>query len=254
MAAYGEGAYDCPRCERDVVAERDAQRIAAGQWEPECPKCGTALRARPTPESWPTHPRSVYAITKRDQEELVLRVGPTYGITSMALRFFNVYGPGQALSNPYTGVASIFASRLLNNHPPRVYEDGAQTRDLVHVTDAAEAVRLAVEADAPSGVFNVGTGRGVSIAEVALLLEQKLGRDCPPEITGEYRTGDQRHCYADVSAAAARLGYVPSVQLEDGLDDIVATVAGAQPHDRFDAASDELRRRGVVTSSRAFQV
>lgn len=254
MAAYGEGAYDCPRCRRDVVAERDARRIESGDWEPGCPTCGSPLRARPTPESWPTHPRSVYAITKRDQEDLTLRVGQTYGITSMALRFFNVYGPGQALSNPYTGVAAIFASRLLNNHPPRIYEDGAQTRDLVHVADAAEAVRLAVEADAPSGVFNVGTGRGVPIAEVARMLASKLNRDCPPDITGEYRAGDVRHCIADISAAAAKLGYRPRVQLEDGLDDIVATPAGDRPRDRFDAMGDELRRRGVVTPSRPVQV
>ncbi len=250
MAAYGEGAYDCPQCAREVVAERNSEIVGAGKWDPLCPTCGRALNPRPTPERWPAHPRSVYAITKRDQEELALRIGPAYGITTMALRLFNVYGPGQSLSNPYTGVAAIFASRLLNGRRPRVYEDGRQTRDLVHVTDVARAIRLAVDADAPSGAYNVGTGRGVPIAELAQMLATRLSPGLSPDITGDYRAGDVRHCVADISAAARQLGYVPQVELADALGDIVVK-GGDVPEDGFDAMGVELRRLGIVSTRKA---
>ncbi len=201
----------------------------------------------PTRETKPLIPTSVYAITKRDHEELCLVLGAAYGVPTVALRFFNVYGPGQALSNPYTGVAAIFSSRLLNGHPPLVFEDGLQSRDFIHVDDIVAGILLALESDDAMGhPINLGTGRQVTIAEVGAMLADALGIDLEPTLPGQFRAGDIRHCFADVAKAEALLGFRSSLRLEDGIGDLVEWVRHQNAHDRVDAAADELSERGLI--------
>lgn len=247
MSVYGEGAYACPNCGPVFPRSRPEAQLAARDWEPRCPECGAVLEPRPTPEAKPLGPESVYAVTKRDQEELALTIGRAYRIPTVALRFFNVYGPRQALSNPYTGVAAIFSARLLNNRPPVVYEDGRQTRDFVHVRDVARACRLALERHgADYEPVNIGTGRPVQVLTVARTLARALGRPIEPEVTGRYRAGDIRHCYADITRARRLLGYEPQVSLEAGLAELAAWVAGQSAEDRWAEAAAELEREGLA--------
>jgi dTDP-L-rhamnose 4-epimerase len=190
---------------------------------------------------------SVYALSKYDQERLCLLVGGAYNIPTVALRFFNVYGPHQALSNPYSGVLAIFAARLLNDRPPMIFEDGKQRRDFVYAGDVAEACRLALESDDAVGrAVNIGSGRPVTIKEVALLLAETLGVPIEPEITGECRIGDVRHCFPDISAARAVLGYRPATQLEVGLREFVSWLKGRVAVDRVVEARAELAGRGLT--------
>jgi dTDP-L-rhamnose 4-epimerase len=201
----------------------------------------------PTPETKPPALSSVYALTKYDQERLCLIFGAAYGVPAVALRFFNVYGPRQALSNPYTGVLAIFASRLLNDRPPLVYEDGAQRRDFVSVKDVARACRLALERNGADGrVVNIGSGRSVSVTELAEELAALLGKDIEPELTGKARVGDIRHCFADVSLARELLGFEARVELEDGMRELAEWLEGQVAVDRVDAASSELAARGLT--------
>lgn len=246
MSIYGEGAYHCDHCGEVYPRLRPPSQLRAKQWEMRCPACELPVTPRPTRESKPLYPTSVYAITKRDHEELFLSVGRAYGIPTVALRYFNVYGPRQALSNPYTGVAAIFSTRLLAGKPPVIFEDGRQTRDFVHVRDIVQANLLVLDDPrADYEVFNVGTGRPVSIAEVAEALRQRLRPEIEPVLTGEFREGDIRHCVADISKIQA-LGYQPSVRFEDGMAELVEWVRGQHVVDRFDQAKAELEARGLT--------
>jgi dTDP-L-rhamnose 4-epimerase len=202
----------------------------------------------PTPEWKRPTLASVYALTKYVQERLTLTVAPVYGMEGVALRLFNVYGPGQALSNPYTGVLAIFASRVLNGERPLVYEDGEQRRDLVHVEDAAQAFMLALERpEAAGGVFNIGSGRNFSIAEVAAQIAHAMGRPTlTPEVIGKARIGDIRHCFADITLAEHRLGYKPHRLLEDSLGELADWVMQQRAVDRVAEARHELESRGLV--------
>jgi dTDP-L-rhamnose 4-epimerase len=189
----------------------------------------------------------VYALTKYDQERLCLVFGAAYQVPAVALRFFNVYGPRQALSNPYTGVLAIFASRLLNGRAPLVYEDGGQRRDFVNVRDVARAIALAVEGDGANGrAVNVGSGRSVTVSEIAAELARVLDVDVEPELTGRFRAGDIRHCFADVSLAHALLGYEPQVALEDGMRELAAWLETQTADDRVESATQELLARGLA--------
>jgi dTDP-L-rhamnose 4-epimerase len=218
-----------------------------GDWEARCPGCGRRATPKPTSEAKPLLPTSIYAITKRDQEEMCLAIGRAYGIPTVALRFFNIYGPRQALNNPYTGVAAIFSSRLLNRRPPVVFEDGRQTRDFVHVTDIVQAALLALtKEEADFEVFNVGSGRASSVREIAELLARKMRRDIAPQIENKFREGDIRHCYADIRKIGARLGYRPRVRLEDGIDELIAWASEQSAEDRFEHAAAELKSRGLA--------
>ena len=192
-------------------------------------------------------PTSVYAVTKRDQEELCLTVGRAYHLPTVALRYFNIYGPRQSLSNPYTGVAAIFSSRLRNGKPPKIFEDGRQSRDFIHVRDIVLANLLAMErAEADYDVFNVGTGTATSIAQVADALRQALGAQTASEVTGQSRAGDIRHCYADITKIQQRLGFRPTMPLRDGIADLVAWAQKEQAVDRVDQAFKELAARGLA--------
>ena len=247
MSLYGEGAYRCPACGPVAVELRPEERLKAGLWEPACPACQGPAEPVPTPETKLPAPTSVYAVTKRDQEELCLSVGRAYGLPTLALRFFNVYGPRQALSNPYTGVAAIFASRLLNGRPPLVFEDGRQSRDFVHVADIARAVALGLEReDVPFGTFNAGSGRRTTVLEAARALARALGRPIEPRVLGTFRRGDIRHCFADISRIKRELGFEPAVGLEDGLRELAAELASQRPADNVEKAYRELKARGLA--------
>jgi dTDP-L-rhamnose 4-epimerase len=246
MSVYGEGAYTTCDGRPFVATERTADQLAEGLWEP-VDDDGRPLRPVPTPEAKQPALSSVYALTKYDQERLCLIFGGAYGIPTVALRFFNTYGPRQALSNPYTGVLAIFASRLLNDRPPLVFEDGCQRRDFVSVSDVARACCLALELDGADGrAINVGTGRDVSVLEVAEKLSQVLGADIEPEVAGTYRAGDVRHCFADVSLAREALGYEPQVDLADGMAELADWLEGQVADDRVDHATAELASRGLT--------
>jgi dTDP-L-rhamnose 4-epimerase len=248
MSCYGEGQYVDPSGRMVPVRPRPRAQLERREWEMVGPD-GAPLTARPTAETKPLEPTSVYAVTKRDHEELFLSVGTAYQIPTVALRYFNVYGPRQALSNPYTGVAAIFSSRLLNGAAPIVFEDGRQSRDFVHATDIARANLLAATSSgADYQVVNVASGTPVSIAEVGDALWRRIsGREeTRPICLGQFREGDIRHCFADISRARALLGYEPRVAFADGVEELIDWVSGQVAPDRFDEAHDELVARGLV--------
>jgi dTDP-L-rhamnose 4-epimerase len=250
MSLYGEGQYACPACGPMHPLPRTRRSLRPGDWEPVCPRCAAELSPLPTGEAVPPAPTSVYAVTKRCQEETVLVMGRAYGIAAVALRYFNVYGPGQALSNPYTGVAAIFASRLLNGAAPILFEDGRQSRDFVHVSDIVRANLLAMEKPEADGeVFNVGTGRRTTLLELAGALAAKLrpAGDVAPQVAGTFREGDIRHCFADVTKIRKALGFDAEVSLERGYDDLARWARTQTPQDRTREAVAELEARGLVS-------
>jgi dTDP-L-rhamnose 4-epimerase len=247
MSLYGEGLYRTPTGELLAGTERTVEQLRAHDWEVRQPS-GEVLVPVATPESKPPSLASVYALSKYDQERLCLVTGRAYNIPTVALRFFNVYGTRQALSNPYTGVMAIFASRLMNGNPPMIFEDGLQQRDFVCVRDVAKACRLALETPEAAGqVFNVGSGRHYAIRDLARRIATVMGREhLEPHVTGKYRVGDVRHCFADISSARQVLQYQPSVDLEEGLADLVDWLQGQVAEDRVDHASKELSARGLT--------
>jgi dTDP-L-rhamnose 4-epimerase len=247
MSIYGEGLYRCLTHGEQRFATRPEAQVAAGDFECHCPVCGTPMVPQPTPESKTLESTSIYALTKKQQEELALCFGGAYRIPTIALRFFNVYGSRQSLNNPYTGVAAIFMSRLKNHNAPIVFEDGLQSRDFVHVHDLADTVVRAIEIDGiESGVYNVCTGRPTSIAEVAHVLADKLGVAIAPEIVGKYRAGDIRHCLGDNRALAAQLGTAPHTTFAEGVDELLAWSARETATDTVEASVDALRKAGLV--------
>lgn len=249
MSIYGEGKYECDECGVVYPKLRTDEQLKARQWNIACPKCSRIVRPLPTDEEKPLHSTSIYAITKKDQEEMCLTVGKAYGIATVALRYFNVYGPRQALSNPYTGVCAIFSCRIRNDSPPLIFEDGLQSRDFISVYDIVVANLLAMEKTrANYGAFNVGTGEPITIKEIARVLTELYRKKIKPIITNKYREGDIRHCYADI-AKISNLGYKPKVKFEEGMKELVAWV-NAQPQcsveDRFEKAHEELERRRLT--------
>lgn len=249
MSIYGEGRYHCRKCGRDAAPSlRTIAQLKAGLWELHCGDCGGTLRPVPTDESKPSQLNSVYALSKRDQEELCLIFGRTYGLPVTALRFFNIYGTRQALSNPYTGVAAVFASRMLNGVPPIIFEDGEQMRDFVHVKDVARACMLAMARPQSDGrVINIGSGTPISIRSVARVLAESLGIEAEPIISKKYRAGDVRHCYADISRACDLLGYVPKVTHQEGFLELAEWLRGQQAEDRADTMLKELNAYGLTS-------
>jgi dTDP-L-rhamnose 4-epimerase len=245
MSVYGEGAYVDGDGLEVVASERTRAQLERGEWEARGPD-GLELRPIPTPETKQPSLASVYALTKYDQERLCLIFGSAYEVPTVALRFFNVYGPRQALSNPYTGVLAIFASRLLNDRPPLVYEDGLQRRDFVSVYDVVRATRLALEREASGRAINVGSGESVSVLEIAGKLAELLDKRLEPQITGKYRAGDIRHCFAEVGLARELLGFVPRVHLEDGMRELAEWLEGQVATDRVESAVGELAARGLT--------
>ena len=248
MSIYGEGAYHCENCSEVVAPQlRPTSQLLERRWELQCPSCETQVLPVPTREDKPLFPTSVYAVTKQDQEQFCLSIGRSYGIPTVALRYFNVYGTRQALSNPYTGVCAIFSARLLNGNAPMVFEDGEQTRDFVHVTDIVQANLLALKTDrADYQALNVGTGQATSVKGVSRMLARGLGLNLEPDIVGKYREGDIRHCVADISKAQDLLGYEPRVKLSDGIPELLKWVEAQSASDRVASATAELESRQLV--------
>lgn len=247
MSIYGEGQYRCEEHGDVAPPPRPTEQLKSKHWEVECPQCGRELKPVPTSESKPLQCTSIYALSKKDQEEMSLLFGRTYNVPVVAMRYFNIYGTRQALSNPYTGVAAIFASRLLNNRAPMIFEDGEQMRDFVSVHDIVAANLLAMERQEANGMaLNVGSGDPISINEVARVLATELGTQVPVEITGKYRAGDIRHCYADISTTRRVLGYEPKHRFRDGVSELVEWLRSQTAVDRVQEAAQQLVSYGLT--------
>ena len=245
MSLYGEGSYVCHRCGKVSPPLRGEGQLKRGRWEIPCPHCQKSLSPRPTPEGKPLFPTSIYALSKRHQEEMSLLIGRTYRIPVVALRYFNVYGPRQSLSNPYTGACAIFSSRIKNRKPPLIYEDGLQSRDFIHVKDIVQAnLLVAGKKEADGEIFNVGTGKVTTVLDIVDTLLKLYGVMLNPKILGRFRAGDIRHCFSDISKIR-RLGFSPKVTLEEGLRDLVSWGRGARAIDRLEEADRELLERGL---------
>jgi dTDP-L-rhamnose 4-epimerase len=246
MSIYGEGLYRDPQGRVCTAVDRDMRQIRAQDWEARN-EAGDILTPIPTPEDKTPSLASVYALSKYDQEQICLMIGRAYQIPTVALRFFNIFGPNQALSNPYTGVLAIFASRLLNNRPPLINEDGMQKRDFVSVYDVARACRQALETPAAAGeVFNIASGKQYTVKDLAQQIGRAVGKDIPPDVTGKYRAGDIRHCFADISKARRVLGFEPRIGLEEGLADLANWLEGQIASDRVAESRNELAARGLM--------
>lgn len=246
MSIYGEGLYRSATGEIVSGARRALEDVQKRRWEVRSAS-GEDLVPMPTPESKPPVLESVYALSKYHQERLCLIAGRAYGIPTLALRFFNVYGPRQALSNPYTGVLAIFAARLLNERPATIFEDGLQRRDFVSVHDVARACRLALTSDARDQALNVGSGRACTVLEIEGYLRRALDRErLAPQITGRARVGDVRHCFSDIQAARDALGYEPSVSIEEGIAELAVWLRGQKAMDHTAEARAELDARGLT--------
>jgi dTDP-L-rhamnose 4-epimerase len=247
MSIYGEGLYKCEKCGNVKPELRNFKEEKIDDWEPKCPFCNGNIIPVPTPETHQIIPNSIYAITKKEQEEMSLLIGKTYNIPVVSLRFFNVYGPRQSLSNPYTGVCAIFLSRIKNDKPPVIFEDGLQTRDFIWVGDIVKACILSMEKESANyEIFNVGSGKPISIVEIANLLIRLLGKDLKPEITYKFRKGDVRHCYADISKIKEKIGFEPETTLEEGLKKLIEWAKGTKAIDKFEKAHKELKKKGLV--------
>lgn len=247
MSIYGEGLYKSEDGKLHSGAQRSIRQLKSGKWEL-FDKRGKKLIPVATPEKKKPTLSSVYALSKYDQERLCLMTGQAYNIPTAALRFFNVFGTRQALSNPYTGVLAIFGSRYLNEKPPVIFEDGLQMRDFVSVYDIAQACRLALETKEAAGeVFNIGSGKPITILEIAEKMGKVLRKEeLKPQLRGKYRVGDIRHCFADIRRAKEVLGYRPKVSLDEGLLELSKWLQGQMAVDMVEAANSELENRGLT--------
>lgn len=246
MSSYGEGTYFCKECGLVRPPLRNEKQLSKKDFNVYCPKCGRQVKSVPTNEEAQQNSNSIYAIGKKNQEEMVLNIGLTYGIPAVVLRYFNVYGTRQSLSNPYNGVVAIFMSRIKNGKPPVINEDGFQTRDFIHVQDVTRANIAGLESDkADYQVLNVGSGHPTSILKVADILVRLQKSNVKPELTGRVRKLDVRHCYADIGRITNLLGWKPQVQFEDGLAEVLEWSQKEEAVDKLDFALSELEKRGL---------
>lgn len=246
---YGEGKAKCDQCGVVYPSLRSENQLINKEWEVKCPHCGLEVKTLFTDENTPFNSSSIYALSKQSQEQMGLLIGKTYGINTTVLRFFLVYGPRQALSNPYTGVCSIFSTRLLNEKPAIIFEDGLQSRDFVHVNDVCQALILALENNAVNGeIFNVGTGTPITIKEVAEIITEKINPKLKPVFNQQYRIGDIRHCVADISKIKNKLGYKPSINFKEGINDLITWIKSQkyEVKDTTQNALDELKEKGLL--------
>jgi len=247
MSSYGEGSYECPSCGIQNPPLRTEEQMKAKQWELKCPCCSAIMKPVPTKEDKMLDSNSIYAVSKKVQEEMCIMIGKTYGIPTVSLRYFNVYGPRQSLSNPYTGVAAIFMSRIKNNNPPLIFEDGLQTRDFISVHDIADVNLLSMNSNAADyEMFNVGCGKQITISGVAETIAKLCNKDIKPEITNKYRKGDVRHCYADITKIKGKLDFSPKVSFEAGMKELIGWSDTVEADDKVDLATKELREKGLL--------
>ena len=247
-AIYGEGRYYCEELRQYVYPlERQDADMAKGDFDVKYPGCSQPLHLVSTTEDSLVHPTSVYGITKQVQGQLVHLVCPSIGIASVSFRYQNVYGPGQSLSNPYTGILSIFSTRIKNGNGLNIFEDGKETRDFVYIDDVVDATILGIEKEEANGhVFNVGTGIPTNVLTVAKTLIEKYGKEVPVTVSGNYRLGDIRHNYADITAARTILGFEPQWSFSDGIGEFVKWVNGQEiQEDKYEASMEEMKRKGL---------
>lgn len=246
MSVYGEGSYQCPNCGNVNTDVRSEEELKKGIWDFKCKICNSTLKHKPTDETKELKPTSIYGMTKRHQEEMTLLTGKTYGIPTTAFRFFNVYGPGQALSNPYTGCIAIFSSRVLNGNSPLVFEDGHQLRDFIFVKDLVNAITLPLETSACDyKPVNVGSGSPIEILEIAQLICTMLKTKIKPAVTGQYRVGDIRHCYADITVIR-NAGFKTSYALKAGLQETIDWASKQESSDLTSQASGQLKQFNLI--------
>ena len=246
-AIYGEGTYNCPSCGIVYPVARKEEDMLSGDFNVKCPKCGNNALLVKTGEDCLIHPTSVYGITKQVQGELVHTVCRSLGIPSVSFRYQNVYGPGQSLKNPYTGILSIFSNSLRQNHDINIFEDGTESRDFVYIDDVADATILAIENDKCAyKAFNVGTGKAVDVMTVAKYLKEFYKSESKINISGNFRLGDIRHNYADISLAQEVLGYSPKFTFEEGLKRFCEWVL-TQPieEDNYKKSLEEMKEKGL---------
>ncbi len=247
MSSYGEGMYRCVHCGIIQPPLRQVAGKTHKNWDVQCPTCGRILTPVPTTELANFTNNSIYSLTKAVQEQMVMHVGKMYKLPVVSLRFFNVYGPRQSLSNPYTGVAAIFVSRLKHNKPPVVYEDGQQTRDFVSVHDVVGALQSAAELKAGDfESFNIGSGKATTIAHIARTLATLLGKDIQPNISQQFRKNDVKHCFADISKAKKLLRWAPQVSLDQGFGELIDWSESEAAEDLFEKAEQELKANALV--------
>lgn len=246
-AVYGEGKYNCSKCGEVYPESRKIEDLKQGKWEISCPICGEKLDVCATDEKSMLKTTSIYAICKKTQEEMCMTMGKTLGIPCSIVRYQNVYGPFQSLNNPYTGILSIFTSRLRNNKPIQVYEDGLESRDFVHVEDVVDGTMMVLESEkANYEIFNIGNGKSTTVLELATILTKYINPKLVPEIAGKYRMGDIRHCYADISKAQEILGYNPKYDVESGVKDFLSWAEKEEAKDFSDNAERELTKKGLL--------
>lgn len=250
-SVYGEGSYRC--ADHGIVhpGDRDVAALAAGKFDPDCPECGKPVRPVATSESAPVAPASVYAVTKLAQEQLMMATGRARGVPTIALRYQNVYGPGQSLSNPYTGILSIFSREMLARRPIEIFEDGLESRDFIHVEDVARANVAALTGEAAAfAVANIGTGTATSVLSLANELARNFGYDLDPRISGRFRAGDIRHNFASIDAAKRLLGWEPQIPIAAGLDEFCSWVReelqSQGPDQGYGNSLRELEERGLL--------
>ena len=246
-AIYGEGKYLCPKCKEVYPLERKDEDMAKGDFECKCPKCGGEVKFVATTEDSAIHPSSVYGISKQVQGQLVHLVCKSIGVESVSFRYQNVYGPGQSLSNPYTGILSIFSTRIKNGNGLNIFEDGKETRDFVYIEDVVDATILGMEVpDANGHVFNIGTGVAIDVLTVANTLCEKYGIQVPITISGNYRLGDIRHNYADITLARQILGFEPKWNFSDGIEQFTNWVNQQEvQEDNYEASIEEMKKKGL---------
>ncbi len=246
---YGEGKSQCTKCGIVFPNLRPLKQLEMKEWELNCPKCGSPVKPLLTDEETPFNSSSIYALSKQAQEQTGILIGDTYGINTTILRFFLVYGPRQALSNPYTGVCSIFSSRLFNGNPPIIFEDGLQSRDFVNVKDVCQALTLSMnKREAKGEIFNVASGDPITIKEVANIITEKINPKLKPIYNNEYRIGDIRHCLADISKIKEKLGYTPTVKFKDGIEEVLEWIKPqiGNIQDDSQKAINELKEKGLL--------
>ena len=247
-AVYGEGKYRCDQHGFVFPSARSAKDMLQGDFSAHCPVCGASAELVATDEETPVRPSSVYAVTKLTQEQMVLSVGKALGISAIAFRYQNVYGPGQSLSNPYTGILSIFSTRIRNQSAINIFEDGKESRDFVYIGDVVSITARAVEYDKPLvDVFNVGAGVATDVLTIANTLQELLGITVPTTISGQFRLGDIRHNFADLSRVSRMLEFQPSVYISEGLGKFVEWVKSEQIQaDGYEQSLDELKAKGLL--------
>ena len=247
MSSYGEGRYKCNDCGPVRPSLRSLEQLQTGQWECLCPHCQQELTPLPTDEEARQNNNSVYGLSKMDQEQLCLIIGKTYSIPTVALRYFNVYGPRQSLSNPYTGVAAIFMSRIKNGHRPVIFEDGLQSRDFVSVHDIVSAnLEVMNNPRADYNVYNIGSGNPLTIKSIAEKLADLYKSPVVPDITYRYRKGDIRHCFSDIAKIKKDLGWQPCISFEEGMNELIEWAQEAEAIDEMDKAFTEMKQKGLV--------